>query len=232
MSEKILSWEKVIENLGVKNEEYDEQYQAVQKAIADGKCKPYGKALNGKQPALSKKYKVPVKKFDDPALREKLKGLIYIKQEKYQNHLDYFKTDWPYAEALNKFLSEREKFPPCSERERCYQIWGNEKFLSEKYSGNHTGQTLLNRCGITQKERTEKLKIYPTSEPLPQFNYKTAGFDKILIVENSDPFTACQKVLESKRQILGKDFGVIIYGGGKAINYPRINSEVCSLIYS
>lgn len=225
MSKKALTWDQVIKKLGVKSKEYDEQYQAVQKAIADGKYKPRGKALNGKQPALPQNYWEPVKEFDDPVLREKLHSLIYIKQEVYRKHLDYFKTDWPYAEALNKFLSEREKFPPCSERERCYQIWGNEKFLSEKYSGNHTGQTLLNRCGITQKERTEKLKIYPTSEPLPQFNYKTAGFDKILIVENSDPFTACQKVLESKGQILGEDFGVIIYGGGKRA-VPSFKSDM------
>lgn len=204
--------DQVFEDLKVKGEEYDKQYAAVQDALKQGKYLPVKSAnLNGKNPPLGVKYKKVIKTLNDPALKDKLKDLIYINPSNYLDNLDCFKIDQPYVEALNKFLSEKEKFPPCSERERCYQIWGDEKFLSEKYDSKHTGQTILSRCGIT----TEKLKIYPTSEPLPQFSFKTENFDKILIVENSDPFTACQKVLTDKGQILEKDFGVIIYGGGK-----------------
>ena len=114
--------------------------------------------------------------------------------------------------SLSAFLAEHDprSMPAVSEKERCFQIWREEKMF---YAG---GRNVLKHCGIDEAV----LNTYKTYEPVPYMSFTDKVPQNILFVENSATYGS---ILMMKRDgeggavVCGKVFGTIVYGGGDRI---------------
>lgn len=210
---------------------YESQYAYVMELIDTEKIKPVKSSQkNGKKPALHTQYWVIEEKTDYSAWEEELlyRTDTHINVEYYLHHLDMYDKDRVYVRRLSDYLRDRSGrlSVTISRNERSFEIWGEEKFLS-----GGAGRTILSRCKIEESV----LNVYSTAEPFAYFAAHREMPQKILILENKDPFFGMRRYLlegdkrimgekNSTREdtgrnnkILGEDIGTLIYGAGKRV---------------
>jgi len=192
-------------------EPYESQYRYVMERIESGEIRPVKTSpRNGKRPALYTQYWLVEEKPDYSAFRDELlyqtSPLIHV--DYYLRHPEVYVQERPYVRRLSAYLQKRQATVTVSRNERSFEIWGEEKFLS----GN--ARSVLSHCGTTEAE----LNVYYTAEP---FAYYAAGREvpqKLLILENKDPFFGMRKfLLEGHERILGEKIRTLIYGAGKRV---------------
>ena len=193
---------------------YETQYQYIIQLIEEGKIKPVKTSpKNGKKPSLYTMYWLVEEK---PSYEFEKEELLYhtdtrIRVDYYLQHLDVYVKERAYVRRLNDFLQKHSDSLAISVslNERSFAIWGDEKFLT-----GGSGHTVLKHCGIED----EFLNCYFTAEPFAYFAAHRDTPQKILIIENKDPFFGMRRhLLEGKTQILGTSIGTLIYGGGKRL---------------
>ena len=193
---------------------YEVQYQYVMDLLSAGQIKPVKSSPgNGKKPALHTQYWLVEEKPDYSAWKDEL---LYrtdprIQVDYYLHHLDVYDQDRRYVRRLSEYLQRNGGMPviSISRSERSFEIWGEEKFLT-----GGAGRTILSRCKIDESA----LKTYSTVEPFAYFASHRTTPQKILILENKDPFFGMRKfLLEGNREILGEKIGTLIYGAGKRV---------------
>jgi len=193
---------------------YEVQYQYVLHLIEEGIIKPVKSSpKNGKKPSLHTMYWVTEEKPDYGAEEEEL---LYhtdtrIKPDYYLRHPDVYVQERAYVRRLNSFLQNNSDSlnAPVSRNERSFAIWGEEKFLS-----GGSGRTILSHCGIEE----ELLNCYSTAEPFAYYAAHRDTPQKILIIENKDPFFGMRKhLLAGNEKILGVPVRTLIYGAGKRV---------------
>lgn len=193
---------------------YEAQYQYVMNLLGEGQIKPVKSSPgNGKKPALHTQYWLAEDEPDYSAWKEELlyKTDPHIHVGYYLHHLDTYDHDREYVRRLSQYLESRGGFPDSSisRNERSFEVWGEEKFLS-----GGAGRTILGRCRIDESD----LNIYSTAEPFAYFASHRITPQKLLILENKDPFFGMRKyLLEGNRTILGEEIGTLIYGAGKRV---------------
>jgi hypothetical protein len=195
-------------------EPYDSQYHYIMQLIDEGKIKPVrASGKNGKKPALYTEYHILEEKSDYSGLEEEL---LYqtdplISVDYYVRHPQVYLKERESVRLLDQFLKKRKDRlkVEVSFNERCFEIWGYEKFLSKA-----AGKTLLKHCGLD----LYFLNCYPTAEPFAYYAHSRMTPQKILILENKDPFFSMRKhLLSGKDEILGEKIGTLIYGAGKRV---------------
>ena len=135
----------------------------------------------------------------------------HIRVDYYLHHLDVYDVDREYVRRLSEYLQNHGGMPgdSISRNERSFEIWGEEKFLT-----GGAGRTILSRCSIDEAA----LNTYSTTEPFAYFAFHRGTPQKILILENKDPFFGMRKfLLEGNREIFGEEIGTLIYGAGKRV---------------
>jgi len=195
-------------------ESYEEQYRYVLQLIEAGKIEPVKRSSkNGKKPSLYTMYWMIDEKPDYSAEKEEL---LYrtdplINVDYYLRHLDTYVKERKYVQRLNDFLQSHveDLNIAISRNERSFAIWGEEKFLS-----GGAGRTVLGHCGIEE----QFLNCYFTAEPFAYYAAHRNVPQKLLIIENKDPFFGMRKhLLEGYETILGSYIGTLIYGAGKRV---------------
>lgn len=193
---------------------YDVQYQYVMGLLSSGQVKPVKSSPgNGKKPALHMQYWLIEEKPDYSAWKDELlyRTDTHIQVDYYLHHLDIYDQDRRYVRRLSEYLQRNGGMPssPISRNERSFEIWGEEKFLT-----GGAGRTILSRCKIDESA----LHTYSTAEPFAYFASHRTTPQKILILENKDPFFGMRKhLLEGNHKILGEKIGTLIYGAGKRV---------------
>ena len=193
---------------------YDVQYQYVMDLLSSGQVKPVKTSPgNGKKPALHTQYWLIEEKSDYSAWKDELlyRTDPHIQVDYYLHHLDVYDQDRRNVRRLSEYLQRNGGLPsfPISRNERSFEIWGEEKLLT-----GGAGRTILSRCKIDEVA----LSTYSTAEPFAYFASHRATPQKILILENKDPFFGMRKfLLDGNREILGEKIGTLIYGAGKRV---------------
>lgn len=193
---------------------YENQYQYVKALIEREQIKPVKNSIgNGKKPALHMQYWLIEEKPDYSAWKDELlyRTDPHIQVDYYLHHLELYDQDRQYVRRLSEYLHRNGGMPsfPISRNERSFEIWGEEKFLT---SGS--GRKILKRCNIDEAA----LNIYSTAEPFAYYASHRTTPQKILILENKDPFFGMRKfLLEGNTEILGVKIGTLIYGAGKRV---------------
>ncbi len=209
---KKVSLEELLEKR--ERDSYESQYRYVMELIDTGKIKPVkSSAGNGRKPALHTQYWLVEEKQDYSAWEEELlyRTDTHINVEYYLRHLDMYDKDRAYVRRLSDYLRDQNGLlsVPISRNERSFEIWGEEKFLS-----GGAGRTILSRCKIDESV----LNVYFTAEPFAYFAAHRDVPQKILILENKDPFFGMRRyLLEGNKRILGEKIGTLIYGAGKRV---------------
>ena len=209
---KKVSLEELLEKW--ERDSYESQYRYVMELIDTGKIKPVkSSAGNGRKPALHTQYWLVEEKQDYSAWEEELlyRTDTHINVEYYLRHLDMYDKDRAYVRRLSDYLRDQNGLlsVPISRNERSFEIWGEEKFLS-----GGAGRTILSRCKIDESV----LNVYFTAEPFAYFAAHRDVPQKILILENKDPFFGMRRyLLEGNKRILGEKIGTLIYGAGKRV---------------
>ncbi|MBQ9010632.1 MAG: hypothetical protein IJ088_15090 [Clostridia bacterium] len=192
-------------------EPYESQYRYVMDLIESGRIRPVRTSPgNGKRPALRTQYWLVEEKPDYSAYRDELlyetSPLIHV--DYYLGHPEAYVQDRPYVRRLSAYLQKRTEPVPVSCNERSFEIWGEEKFLSGP------GRQILSRCGVRESD----LAVYFTAEPFACFAFSREVPQKLLILENKDPFFGMRRfLLEGHERILGETIRTLIYGAGKRV---------------
>ena len=223
---KKIDYETVIK--GRRFSSYAEEVAYVRELIEKGALIPIKKSgTNGKSPALPLRYWKPETEEDYSGLLEeiryKLSTDIDISFYFHKPHI--YKDERKYVLLLSDYLKDhKDRLKTCiSMNERSYDIWRREKFLSKE-----KGETVLKHCGIDQSV----LNYYTTREPLAYFSATKDTPQTLLIIENLDTFYSIRKrMLGGNPDILGMNFGTIIYGDGKRISKAFEDYEICAEPY-
>ncbi|MDY5846195.1 MAG: DUF2220 family protein [Bariatricus sp.] len=203
---------------------YEKQYEYIMHLLVKGSIRPVkASGTNGKKPALYLEYWQQEAKKDYSHLEEELKFHIVplISVDYYLSHLDTYEKDRPWVLLLNNYLKENSKklMYTESQNERSYEIWGREKFLTKEQ-----GRKILKRCGISENF----LNTYGTTEPLSYYSHTRKVPQNLLILENKDTFYSMRRhLLDENKQILGAEFGTLIYGAGKGIIRSFGDFDLC-----
>ena len=136
-----------------------------------------------------------------------------INKDYYTAHPSDYLKEREYVIRLSGYLSEHAdgSEEPAAERERCFQIWQEEKMLTE-----NTGENVLRHCSIPQS----RLNTYKTYEPIPYRSFTDSVPQSILFVENSATYCTIVKMKKEEDmgvKAFGKEFGTVVYGGGQRI---------------
>ena len=104
----------------------------------------------------------------------------------YLRHPDIYEAERSYVKQLSDYLKENGKGlkSPVSVNERCFEIWRREKFLTGKKEDGNFGREILKHCGLDESD----LNVYETSEPIAYYSNSKSNPQKLLILENLDPF--------------------------------------------
>lgn len=196
-----------------KIESYQELYDFVARQVEQRVYKPVkASGWNGKKPPLYNAYWLEEAKKDYSHLVEELKYALRtdISIDYYLAHLEEYEKDRDYVLSLNEYLGEKEKLQiPMSQNERCFDIWQQEKFLSQG-----PGKKICNRCGV----ELSKLAFYETYEPLAYYAMNRKVPQNILIIENKDTFFTMRRLMLKGQNIFwGVEIDTLIYGAGKGI---------------
>lgn len=193
---------------------YQAHYELIRGLIEKGAVKPVkASGLNGKKPALYREYWIMEEKKDYSYLVEELKYRIVpaINTDYYLAHLEQYELDRPWVLMTNEYFKTSLELLKTEEslNERCFEIWGREKFIKEE-----SGAKILKRMGIS----LELLNLYETTEPLAYYSHTKDTPQNLLILENKDTFYTMRRYLmNGNKRILGMETGTLIYGAGKGI---------------
>ncbi len=196
------------------HDSYEAQYQYVMKLIECGQIKALKSSPgNGKKPALHTQYWLIEAEPDYSAWKDELlyRTDPHIHVDYYLHHLDVYDQDRQYVQRLSQYLQRKGGFPDSlvSANERSFEIWGEEKFLT-----GGAGRRILSRCKIEEPA----LNTYSTAEPFAYFASHRDTPQKMLILENKDPFFGMRKyMLEGHKLIFREEIGTLIYGAGKRV---------------
>lgn len=183
---------------------------------------------NGMKPALYNKYFIIKEKEDLSEFRNEINYVLnpLINTAYYIKNMDKYKNDRHYILKLSRFLDKNinrlEK--SISKNERSFQIWQEEKFLTEG-----KGERILRNLGFD----LSFLNIYETSEPLSYYSLNKNEPQNILIIENKDTFYTLRKYLidNNNNSILGQNISTVIYGSGKKIYRSFNDFKQCAEPY-
>ena len=187
-------------------DEYEKQYEHVQNMIADGVIEPIRNSpMNGKKPSLHTMYWICESKPDySDELNELKYKTRFINIDYYTAHPDVYRKEREQALQLEAWLRHKDDVT-VSENERRYEIWRYEKF-------NETN--ILKHCGIDKTV----LNTYKTVEPFAYYSHSRKTPQKLLIIENKDPFYGMRKhLLAGHDTICGEEIGTLIYVGGNGV---------------
>lgn len=207
---------------------YLQQYEYVLKLLDEKKIKPVkASGLNGKKPALYREYWILEEKKDHTALKEELKYRLspLISVDYYLTHPAVYEKDRKWVLMLSDYLKKDIYKLQHAEslNERSFEIWNREKFLSREQ-----GKRILKCCGLEMGF----LHIYETTEPLAYYSHIRETPQKLLILENKDPFYSMRRhLLEGKTKIFGESVGTLIYGAGKGILRSFMDFDLCAEPY-
>lgn len=194
-------------------ENYGLLYEKVIQLVESGGLEPVkASGLNGKHPALYKRYRIVQVEKDRSSYVEELtyEMSTLLDVSYYLNHLDKYEEVRQEILLLNHYLKQRkDEALYVSLNERSFEIWGREKYLKQE-----GGMTLLKKLGLPLKE----LKVYETVTPVAYYVQHKNVPQNVLIVENMDTFYSMrQHLMAGKSQIGGEKIGTLIYGAGKQI---------------
>lgn len=191
--------------------------------------------LNGKRPPLYNAYwHIEEEKYNgefDDEINFKLSPKLNM--EYYKKHIEQYRKDRAAILKLSDFYkneSERQKLKKAeSVNERSFEIWGDEKFIrggnenrgknknkgNDKNEGRGQGKRILKNLGIELSD----LNVYETPEPFVSYIYDRTAPQNVLIIENKDTFYTVRKYMQEtgNNEILGKQFGTVIFGSGKKV---------------
>ncbi|HAX73755.1 MAG TPA: hypothetical protein DCY20_09565 [Firmicutes bacterium] len=193
---------------------YSELCELVMKKMDEGVIKPVlASGSNGKRPALYKAYWILVSEENFSELVEELNFRIHprLKVGYYLNHLKQYALDRVFVLQLSSYLMEHgdRLEVEMSMNERCFEIWGREKFLQMEQGGRVLKYLDF---GI------DALNCYETAEPIAYFTVHRSQKQNVLIVENKDTFYSLRKhLLSGKSTVLGMEIGTLMYGAGKGV---------------
>lgn len=193
---------------------YSGQCRYVMELIEKGKIKPLkASGTNGKKPAMFREYWELEPKKDYALLEDELKYRLdaRICVDYYLSHPDTYEKERRWVLLLSEFLGkQKEKLShEESENERSFEIWNEEKFLSQG-----CGKTVLKHCGLSEGF----FNVYRTSEPLAYYSHTRETPQNMVILENKDTFYSMRKfLLDGGEDILGMPVGTLIYGAGKKV---------------
>jgi len=196
-------------------DEYTTFVETVQHALNQGLLAPIkASGSNGRMPPLYNSYKILSEKVDD---EESLKKEILtfppeFDRSYYLNNLSDYRKDRNAVSTLRGFFStaakKRTLETPSSINERSFQIFNDEKFISEY------GRNIMTRLKLDAKA----LNCYGAPEPFFYYAVTAQSSNNILIIENKDTFFTIKRVFqESGNKIMGITFNMLIYGEGKKI---------------
>lgn len=195
-----------------KNLSYPDFVEKIQQMIDTNKIKPVKAAgTNGKNPALPLRYWTVEDDVDYSEYIDEINNKFHISMsvDYYLTHLDQYVKDRDNILLLNRWLWSKSGGSRVSVNERSLEIWGYEKFCTQKGA-----KTLLKHVGLT----IDDLNVYRTAEPIGYFLLSKDTPQNLIILENKDPFYGMRKYLLNDNQtILGVDIQGLIYGGGKGI---------------
>lgn len=191
-------------------------YETIQAMTEEEMLSPImNKQTNGRSPGLPLYYWVNVKKQEANWDRlEMLKRSDLLDFSYYDHHPEWQTGDeWERILKVYDFLKSEGEREWVSLEERCLELFGEEKFLSdEKMYPEGTG--FLRRIGVNK----ESLKTVKYGEPFVYWlksGCELASIKRILIVENLSFFHTSVKLLEEN--LLDYEPELIIYGEGKKI---------------
>lgn len=199
---------------------YAEQYQYVRTLLDEGTIKPIvASGKNGKRPALYLEYRTVEQPRDYTDVEHELLYQMSprIVTDYYLRHPEVYLQEREYVRRLDTYLrTHRDRLQvQVSMNERCCDIWGHEKFLSKTLEGTgRTGRAILEHCGLD----LAFLNCYRTSEPFAYYAASRQTPQRILILENKDPFYSMRRhLLSGHTKILGCEISTLIYGAGKRV---------------
>lgn len=211
VTQKKVSLEELMQLYHIQS--YMSLYEKVKYLVEAGKLTPIkNSGLNGKHPALYKRYRIIEEVKDTRLYEEELRYQMSTQMDVsyYMKHLDQYKEDREQVLLLNRYLKSRDtKVEKVSVNERSFEVWGREKFLKQE-----GGMTILKRLGLS----LEDLNVYETVIPVAYYSHHKKVPQNVLIVENMDTFYSIrQHLMNENTQITGIEIGTVVYGAGKQI---------------
>ena len=185
---------------------YQEGAKAIQEKVATRQLIPIKRSkTNGKVPPLFNEYRKPPspKEEESRDWKEFLDSFpVAFDPSFYAKHQAQLKKDaWIIQKLMEYLETDPDLSLKISENERSFEIWQQEKLLTQ------SGSRVIANLGLPK----HFLNTYKTHEPICFFSATNRpGF--LLIMENLDPFIACRQWLEDNQQD-----GVVVYGAGKKI---------------
>jgi hypothetical protein len=226
MSKKKVDLETLLKP--VRHETYLQQYDYVMSLIASGEIVPMKSKLNnGKKPALPLCYWKILPEVDYAPYLAELRTAysIYLHVSYYFDNLNVYLKEREDALMLNTFFKTKKDLLeiPVSYNERSFQIFHREKFLTKK-----GGMRVLKHCGVS----IESLNVVKTAEPFAYYSVDRSIPQKMLIIENKDPFCGMREhLIKGKTTLFGEDIKTLIYGAGKRVISSLSDFDVSSEPY-
>ncbi len=199
---------------------YQEGAKEIQEKVKSGQLIPIKSSkTNGKIPPLFNKYRKSSfsKKEESRDWKEFLDSFpVSFDPNWYAKHPAQLKKDaWIIQKLIEYLETDPDLSLSISENERSFEIWHQEKLLTQ------SGSRVITNLGLPDSF----LNTYKTHEPICFFSATNRpGF--LLIMENLDPFIACRQWLEDNQ----KD-GTIIYGAGKKIVRNLEDLQTTSILF-
>lgn len=179
----------------------------------EGGVSPIKKSpLNGRRPSLHSEW------WLEKALVEKQWSdmqIIAVSDQlnltKYRQHPEWHTDiEWQRIQAIYSFLKQKNQHTWVTREERSFQLFGEEKFLS------NVGAILLQRLQLSLDDL--KARVY--GEPFafwPAPNGEIRNAKTVLIVENQSFYHTCRLLMNHGKDIIGIQPDLLIYGEGKKI---------------
>lgn len=195
---------------------YNRFYNIIKKMQTEHNLLPVkASGINGRNPVLYNKYKVsgPNEKTDENkgeineilALHPQLKREYYLK-----NIRQYQKDREQIYKISNFFFSLHESHAleyRCTLNERSFEIFGDEKLLSDK------GEAFLKRLGLN----FEDLNCYKTYEAFFYYYLDRSDINNVLVIENKDTFISLVKACNIGGCNREGNIQLLVYGEGNKI---------------
>lgn len=193
---------------------YKDLADAMLKLESEGVIEPLKSAKSySRDTRIRDRYrKIIVSNVDEGELKQELLTNYHrqISVAYYLKNLESFQDVRDYVKEISEFLKLDDKNKHfLSANERSFELFGDEKFLSDR-----GGRSLLTNLKLSY----EDLHCFETFEPFFHIGIAKYENENVLIVENLDTFFSLKKLyLENVRSWDGIYFSMIIYGEGNKI---------------
>ncbi|MEH7492047.1 Wadjet anti-phage system protein JetD domain-containing protein [Neobacillus niacini] len=187
--------------------------QIMNELTDEGMVSPVKKSpLNGRRPSLHSEWWLEKASFENQwSDMQVLAVSDELNLTKYRQHPEWQSdVEWQHIQSIYTFLKQKERFNWVTREERSFQLFGEEKFLS------NAGATLLQRLQLS----LDNLKARVYGEPFafwPAPNGDIRNAKSVLIVENQSFYHTCRLLMNSGKDIIGIHPDLLIYGEGKKI---------------